>query len=114
MVPSSPITAAIVVFFIKPGGSKIIIHLFSMTCHCQHGAGSSVAFCYNQKNREPHWLPQVVQKLSVPILSAGMRKKLNSAWPSYSTWKEAIDRNPWAWGSLFSNAASTVEPSPRL
>jgi len=48
MVPSSPIRAAIVVFLIKPGGSKIIIHLFFNDLPLP-GVGSSVAFCYNQK-----------------------------------------------------------------
>src|SRR5262249_13910581 len=48
MVPSSPITAAIVVFLIKPGGSKIIIHLFFNDLPLPT-SGGSVAFCYNQK-----------------------------------------------------------------
>src|SRR5262245_36111611 len=36
-----------------------------MTCHCQHRE-VLLPFATTKNNREPHWLPQVVQKLSVP------------------------------------------------
>src|SRR5262249_8352197 len=57
----------IVVFLIKPGGSKIIIHLFFNDLPLPTRRGKFCCLLLQPKNnREPNWLPQVVQKLSVP------------------------------------------------
>jgi hypothetical protein len=76
LVPSSPITAAIVVFLIKPGGSKIIIHLFFNDLPLPTRRGKFCCLLLQPKIIESHiGCPKLSKNCLSRILSAGDAKK---------------------------------------